>query len=53
MFKNAINKAQANPGYQLAEMSKSSRIWTAAGGDLKDFIANTEKMVKVVEYWNQ
>mgnify|MGYP001418180309 CR=1 FL=1 len=53
VFKNAINKAQANPGYQLAEMSKSSRIWTAAGGDLKDFIANTEKMVKVVEYWNQ
>ena len=30
VFKNA-NKAQANPGYQLAEMSKSSRIWTAAG----------------------
>ena len=53
VFKNAINKAQANPGYQLAEMSKSSRIWTAAGGDLKSFIANTEKMVKVVEYWNQ
>ena len=53
VFKNAINKAQANPGYQLAEMSKSSRIWTAAGSDLKDFISNTEKMVKVVEYWNQ
>ena len=52
-FKNAINKAQANPGYQLAELSQSSRIWTASGSDLKDFISDTESAVKVVEYWKQ
>lgn len=52
-FKNAINKAQANPGYQLAELSQSSRIWTASGSDLKDFISDTEAAVKVVEYWKQ
>ena len=52
-FKNAINKAQANPGYQLAELSQSSRIWTASGSDLKDFISETEAAVKVVEYWKQ
>ena len=52
-FKNAINRAQANPGYQLAELSQSSRIWTASGSDLKDFISDTEAAVKVVEYWKQ
>lgn len=50
---DAIAKAQSNPEYLAKEKKGSSQVWTVSGEELQNFIQETEKSVKEVEYWKQ